>query len=202
MANRKDGLPKRKKPSLLDPYLDRIRELAAQGMTCPEIVEALNLPVKDEQVRRQMKRHNIPLLAKRGAQPGPKHRDWNGGRTIDKDGYVLLKAPDHPHMNNAGYVREHRLVMEQHLGRYLEPEEVVHHKNGDKADNRIENLELFANNAEHLRATLVGQVPNWTPEGLERIREGCRRGGKTAAALLWDGRKSDETQLTAFVDAA
>jgi hypothetical protein len=122
-----------------------------------------------------MHRHGIPLLAKEGAQPGVKNHGWRGGRTIDKDGYVLIKMPDHPYATNTGYVREHRLVMEQLLGRYLEPEEVVHHKNGNKADNRIENLELFANNAEHLRATLAGQVPDWTPEGRQRILEGCRR---------------------------
>ena len=45
----------------------------------------------------------------------------------------------------------HRHVMEQHLGRPLNAKERVHHINGDKTDNRIENLELFANNSEHIR---------------------------------------------------
>ncbi|MCC7451043.1 MAG: HNH endonuclease, partial [Anaerolineae bacterium] len=106
---------------------------------------------------------------------GKKNHEWKGGRRLDSDGYVLIYAPHHPYANNNGCVREHRLVMEQHLGRYLEPQEVVHHINNDKADNRIENLELFASNAEHLRVTLAGQVPDWTPEGRQRILEGCRR---------------------------
>lgn len=156
-------------PSALDPYADQIRDLAAQGMTCPEMVVALELPVQDEQVRRWLHRHGIPLLAKSGAQPGAKHRDWKGGQTTDKSGYILVQHPTHPAANHAGYVREHRLVMETHLGRYLEPQERVHHINGDTGDNRIENLQLFASNAEHLAATLKGRVPNWSEDGRRRI---------------------------------
>lgn len=68
---------------------------------------------------------------------------WKGGRTRDK-GYVLLRAEGHPRARKNGqYVFEHTLVMENHLGRYLEPNEVVHHRNEIKDDNRIENLELM-----------------------------------------------------------
>lgn len=73
--------------------------------------------------------------------------NWNGGRKKMR-GYVYILKPDHP-FNNVGYVLEHRLVMEEHIGRYLEPAEVVHHINQIKNDNRIENLMLFANDGLH-----------------------------------------------------
>jgi hypothetical protein len=73
------------------------------------------------------------------------------GRVMkDAQGYVLISVPEHPislarrvRGSSNCYIREHRLVMEKHLGRYLEPYETVHHKNGVRDDNRLENLELW-----------------------------------------------------------
>jgi hypothetical protein len=72
---------------------------------------------------------------------GADHPNWRGGRRVNAAGYVEVLAPDHP-MASRNYVYEHRLVMAEHLGRILEPHELVHHINEEKADNRIENLEL------------------------------------------------------------
>lgn len=73
---------------------------------------------------------------------------WRGGTHAVGDGYVRQHAPDHPHAVD-GYVLQHRLVMEQKLGRLLTPDEVVHHVNHIRDDNRPENLALMADLAEH-----------------------------------------------------
>jgi hypothetical protein len=70
---------------------------------------------------------------------------WKGGKIKLARGYVGIKKIGHPLANNNGYVPEHRLVMEQKIGRPLLPNETVHHKNGIKDDNREDNLELWTN---------------------------------------------------------
>lgn len=82
---------------------------------------------------------------------GENGNNWRGGRhKRNQTGYIVIHSPDHPNRTANGYVFEHRLVMEKHLGRYLTAEEVVHHKNGIKDDNRIENLELVESTGKHV----------------------------------------------------
>jgi len=88
-------------------------------------------------------RKNISL----GKSLNKSHR-WKDGRKLE-NGYMLIFCPTHPYKTIGDYVPEHRVVMEKHLGRVLHPAEVVHHINGIKHDNRIENLMLFENNFEH-----------------------------------------------------
>ena len=74
---------------------------------------------------------------------GSDHPMWRGGVKTNTQGYKLIYSPDHPYKDKQGYVREHRLVMEKEIGRYLLPNEVVHHLNNVKDDNRIDNLQVL-----------------------------------------------------------
>lgn len=85
---------------------------------------------------------------------GPDHPRWKGGRRVDRMGYVWLLEANHPY-NVKGYVMEHRLVMEKHIGRFLNKHESVHHRNRIRNDNRLENLEIIEK-GEHIRRHMIG----------------------------------------------
>lgn len=93
---------------------------------------------------------------KKGQNIGNKHPHWKGGRTIANNGYIWIYQPNHPNAFHC-YVLEHRIIMEKYLERYLTKDEVVHHINGVRMDNRIENLQLFLSNSEHLKFELTGK---------------------------------------------
>ena len=91
---------------------------------------------------------------------GENNPKWRGGRNRGGEGmrYWKVYAPEHPNASKQGYVLEHRLVMEEKLGRLLERNEIVHHINGDPSDNRPENLEVMTQ-SEHARGHLVNRDP-------------------------------------------
>jgi hypothetical protein len=90
---------------------------------------------------------------------------WKGGKTYHKDGYVMVRVPEHPRASG-GYVFEHILAMEEHLGRRLEGDENVHHKNGVKDDNRIKNLELWC--GPQPSGARVSDLVEWATELLTK----------------------------------
>jgi hypothetical protein len=76
----------------------------------------------------------------------PLDRQHNGKpAVIDHQGYVRIYEPGHPRATKAGWIFEHRWIVEQALGRYLDPDEHVHHINHVRSDNRPENLQHMSN---------------------------------------------------------
>ena len=81
---------------------------------------------------------------------GARNGNWRGGRYLESGGYVsMYTGPVHPMANSNRRVLEHRLVLAEHIGRPLERTEVVHHRDGNRSNNRLGNLMLFGDRASH-----------------------------------------------------
>lgn len=172
--------------------VELIRTYIQEGKTQDWIAQTLVSSGYDSRINAKAiykvcRKHGIQCQ-RTGPRGGDEHPEWQGGRHTNKSGYIEIYCPDHPMVveknnrreakSNGKYYRkekymlEHRLVMEEKLGRYLKQEEVVHHIDGNKQNNAPENLGFFSSNAEHLRETLKGCVPKWTADGEARMRAG------------------------------
>lgn len=150
-----------------------ILELARNGKKSAEIAEAIGKTPKA--VQKFFRRYNFPNL--HNVCPREKHEQpmWKGGVKIVK-GYAYQRTNDHPYKSkHGGYVAVHRLVMEKKMGRFLLPEEVVDHIDGNTMNNHPDNLRVFESNAEHLRVTLAGRRPQWSEDGKKRISDAVRQ---------------------------
>lgn len=121
----------------------------------------IKVPTRSEAAKTTWKNHKHPRLGKKGSlcpcygkKASKETREkLSKAQQLRADevrlyrkfhslGYVLVYEPSNPSSDRGGYVLEHRLVMERHLGRHLRSDEIVHHLNENKADNRLENLEI------------------------------------------------------------
>lgn len=133
-----------------------LKEYILNKKNIVEIGKEIN--ASNSTVWRYIKQFKIPLrdgsLSKKGKRglKGKYHHRFKG--RILHGGYVYIYSPEHPNKDTGNYVAEHRLIMEKHIGRYLKSEEIIHHINGIKTDNRIENL-VIVNKHNHERNTLL-----------------------------------------------
>jgi hypothetical protein len=166
-------MPKGAKPKVYPENLvTEVRRRYEDGATQTEVAESLGLG--SHVIRRVMRRYGIQARAavrRASAQrvcpmcSGRKSSDstlcrnccrrennpnWKGGLYVGSDGYVRAYAPDHPWPRRNGQVLEHVRVMELLLGRRLLPTEAVHHRDHNRQNNELTNLELW-NRSEHAR---------------------------------------------------
>lgn len=117
-----------------------------------------------------------------GMNKGSENPQWRGGRFKSNQGYIHIKAWPHPFHNIQGYVLEHRLVMEKNIGRFLKEEEIVHHINGIKDDNRIENLQII-DRASHATLHCKGKKIPGFGKNRKRFPKPCKTCGKMIQRL-------------------
>lgn len=121
---------------------------------------------------RERERAGIPLELPRNH---PRYRnpqaptEWMKAPSLDKNGYQVLIRSLPTEDDERTNVLEHRLVMEKHLGRRLMPKETVHHVNGVRNDNRLENLELWS--GSHPSGQRVADKVAWAVEMIELYSE-------------------------------
>lgn len=117
---------------------DEVRKLREEGVSQQNIGKLVG--VSQAVVGRILGKIGMP---RRVVLAQERHGNWKGGVVTTGSGYTAVSGGEFPEMRDMnGYTLEHRLVMARHLGRPLTRHETVHHINGDRKDNRIENLQL------------------------------------------------------------
>lgn len=104
----------------------------------------------------------------RTSRLGEKNANWKGGKTINPQGYVVINNAKNHTINPKKQAKEHRIVMEKKLNRPLFKNEMIHHKNGNRQDNRIENLEIWIKG--HPWGQRVEDVIPWCIKILKRYK--------------------------------
>ena len=135
---------------------------------------------------------------KKAFKKGKLHHVWKGGRYKNNNGYILIWIPDDsPFISmriDKCYIPEHRLVMAQYLGRPLKSYEVVHHRNGIRDDNRVENLQLIKGGsaqAKHQSLTLYDYRVTQLEDKVEELQKENR-------LLKWQIKELNDKIKVAF----
>jgi hypothetical protein len=183
----------------LSSRIDEMKRLyVTERKTLKQVAEIIGC--SDKSIERHLKNNGIKLRTRSEAQKGHKVSDkvrevarelgkrqvgpnnpmWKG-KVNRSNGYIGIRKPDHPFASKDGYVMQHRLVVEAALGRYLTKDEDVHHINGIKTDNRLENLEVL-HKSEHarfhgLQRVNEGTHNNYIPLDVDTIKECVKQGG-------------------------
>jgi len=135
------------KKVLTQQTINKLVTLYLSGLTLRDVGKVLH--IDSSSVLYRLKQQNITIRSKSEVQTGKPSHSFKGGIKI-KNGYICIYSPLHPYRDCDKYVKEHRLIMEKHINRYLLPSEIVHHINEIRHDNRIENLQIMTK-AEHFR---------------------------------------------------
>lgn len=153
--------------ALTDQQELQVIEMYEMGIRVDEIADKFN--VTRSCIAKLRRKRGIPV---RPQATGAVNALWKGG-TRKVGGYVQERVPAYDPLScmarpsgrgTAGYALQHRLVMARHLGRPLLSHETVHHKNGIRTDNRLENLELWS--SRHPRGARVADQVAWAKEVL------------------------------------
>lgn len=152
------------------------KEIACKNK-CKKCYEHLSYRNREEKLRSnpelyaaEMARRDTMRRKTRGEDIEVVYRKGKSGEgTITKMGYRRLTKPNHPNSKKSGWIMEHIFVLSEHLGRPLKEDEIVHHRNGDKLDNRIENLELW--HVGHPRGQRVQDKLKWCKDFIKQYEK-------------------------------
>lgn len=160
-VGRNDPCPCGAEDIFLDVY--ELYDLYQSGKTLDELGELIDKSRKT--ISRLFIKHNLAIRNKSEAALGEKNSSFIDGPTYTKDGYITI-------WNGSERVLEHRFVIEQEIKRSLKTEECIHHINGVKTDNRLENLQIVS----HIEHRTLHKLPD---EIWSRDYEHCTKCGST-----------------------
>ena len=178
----------------------RIAAVNRSDLTSGEIASMLGYTPR--YVRKVRKLLDLPR-PRAGAGDGVDNHQYKYGRTIDLNGYALVRAPaGHPGSRRVGMILEHRLIAERAMGRYLQDGEVVDHIDGLTLHNDPANLRVFASNGAHLRETLAGRAKRISVSGRANIVAGHQHGVQIPVDTYRQRKERGDVRLHSILLAA